>query len=82
MPILEEDYVHQQVYFLQALVHFIDLLEWPGVHFFFFHHLRRIGLHPLLPSSLELPLITIFFNIFACLLARALYIVKKVKLLV
>ena len=36
MPILEEDYVHHQVYFLQALVHFIDLLEWPGIHFFFF----------------------------------------------
>ena len=56
-------------------------LTWVAWDSFFFHHLRSIGLHPLLPSSLELPLITIFFNIFACLLARALYIVKKVKLL-
>ena len=69
ISIFEEDHVPHYVDFLQAFVHDLGLLEKLGVHYFFLP-LEEYLLASSSSYSLELLLIVIFFNIFACLLCK------------
>ena len=71
-PIFEEDHIPHWINFFQAFVHLLHLLVEVGVHCFFSSFEELLASSS--SSSLELPLMSIFFNFLSCLHVSALCI--------